>query len=663
MKSELNVVRGLYAAIFSDLCALHPTITQELSRDLSRLHNADLSSGLPLYTITLPSMSKFLERSLDEGHLLNKRPPFLGAKSRADIRPQFLFGLFSLVFSSDGTLRVDADVSAIASLRQVFLAVKKLRIDCEERYVNDAISSFREIERSLPASRDLTWDHDDPTWDRPSGHPIWGDCYDGNGTNNMFDTDSVYRHHLDPDWSRFRSFAARIVSQFGLVDAYLLDPKHGPGAVSESTSGTKYDFRFWTRRLESVFPYDWFGAPSSEHVHSFVYREFPSRLLAVPKTQSGPRLIAAEPSAHQWMQGAIQRWLEDRIEVTPLRHSIDFRSQDASQRLAMEGSRTQAYATVDLSSASDRLSTRLVDYLFQGNRSLLECLHACRTRAVSIDSEKDLILLRKFSTQGSACTFPVQTIVFTLIAVWAVALTNGKMDTESTDSYFRQVRVFGDDIIIPTDAYEVLVSLLTTLLLKVNESKSFAHGKFREACGMDAYDGVDVTPAYFRQVYSPAATSLYSVIQCSNNFHKKGMWYTADYVLKTVPPQERIKIPVVDKDSGAFGIVSFSGGSTSHLPRRWNEKLHKEEVKVLSVAMQPKRIRGQGHGDLLQFFDQYKAHSLQIIDDDLETTPSTSLTNIPQYQVGQVFGLRSRKTTRWVGSEELPEAKGFQHIK
>lgn len=638
MKSVLTEVMGLYDAIFLDLVKQHPSIRSELERDISRLHDCADSSGLPFFTITLPSLGKYLHTCLDEERLVDPRPPLLGAKSKTDKRPKFLFGLWSNVYEPDGTLRSDLDISSIASMRQVFLAVKKLKLECEQGYVDKTIAEFRDIETSLPKSWDDTWDVDNPIWCRRDEHPLWGASTVDECQADMFDdSHTMLRLAFDPNWSGFRNFCARFSSQLGDFHPFELTsdgqpavrPKHGPGAVSDRTSYTKYDGRYWTYRLEPLFPYDWFGAPSSEHLDYVQYREFPSQLIAVPKTQSGPRLIAKEPTAHQWIQGSIRQWLEDRLKRSILRYSVDFRDQSASQRLTLEASITRSHATVDLSSASDRLSTRLVEYVLQGNHSLLDALHASRTRCVRM-LDGELMQLRKFATQGSACTFPVQTIVFSLLATWSVAISRDRFDWEDLVGFAKEVRVFGDDIIVPNDAYSVLTSLLATCGLKVSAPKSFSHGFFRESCGMDAYKGIDVTPAYCRQLYGPAPTSLESVIECSNNFFRKGWWHTADYLQKTVPSQELQKLRVVGPDSGAFGLLSFVGDSVSHLPRRWNRDTHVWEAKVLMVATATKRTRGQGHGDLLQFF--------------IEDPASAAFT---KYEGGQVSGLRQRKLTKW----------------
>lgn len=677
MKSEYESVLDLALHILADIVDTDPAIhediplqlfVEECARDLHRIEDLFDSGGLSFFTITLPICAKWLEKSLDAGFLLNPRPHLMGAKSKVDSRPKFLWVLWRKIFEEDGTLRLIDVADYVGSLRQILMFAKKLRIQCHDRFTNEAIDTFREIERSLPAPWDHTWDDDHPRWTRRFGHPLWGRPRGERNQTDMFDSDPMHGLDLDLDWEGFGSFTARIVSQFGEVDhfglnlsdldatvglepnasidPYVLSPKHGPGAVSDKHDGTKYDHKFWSNRLEQVFPYDFFGSPNSGFADDVHYREFPSRLHAVPKTATGPRLIASEPTAHQWVQGALARWLEDKLRSKDciLHECIDFRNQSASRELAREASASGSHATVDLSSASDRLTCRLVEYCFQANRSLLDAMHACRTRAVllsPVGDDSDIILLRKFATQGSALTFPVQTVIFTMIAIWSVALARGVKEYSAIKELAKEVRVFGDDIIIPTDGYPVLVRMLSSLALRVNVHKSFSLGKFRESCGMDAYDGVDVTPAYCRQLYDPAPESLVSVLQQANNFYRKGYWQAANFLLETIPEAELRLLPFVRQDSGTLGIATGSGDSCDHLPRRWNKDLQRAEVKTITVEAKPSYKRGKGHGDLTQFFYAFRHNE--------------SLTDITPYKGGQIATLRHRKVVRWVPADEAGE--------
>jgi hypothetical protein len=58
--------------------------------------------------------------------------------------------------------------------------------------------------------------------------------------------------------------------------------------------------------------------------------------------------------------------------------------------------------------------------------------------------------------------------------------------------------VFGDDIIVPSECAEFVIDDLESFGLLVNRTKSFWRGAFRESCGVDAYNGVDVTPVRWK---------------------------------------------------------------------------------------------------------------------------------------------------------------------
>jgi hypothetical protein len=99
---------------------------------------------------------------------------------------------------------------------------------------------------------------------------------------------------------------------------------------------------------------------------------------------------------------------------------------------------------------------------------------------------------------GNGFTFPLQTVIFAC-AIRAVYQLMG------FDSYCprTQFGVFGDDLIVRKEAYAFLVRALTKLGFKVNDSKSFNTGSFRESCGHDWYAGTFVRGVYIRSLETP----------------------------------------------------------------------------------------------------------------------------------------------------------------
>lgn len=620
---ELHVVVDVAKALLQDFRMHHPTYSAiEMERDMSHIVKMAQYRGMAYFTITLPACADVLHSTLESGEFpTGHRNPSLGKRSPSDRRPRFMGGIYELILDEYAMLRQDADTLAIASLRQFYLFAKKLKLECKESAREKALHTFRLIEQSLPAPNPQTFEVDIPHWKPRHGHPLWGAVPMADPEPSLLGSPvDLYGGIEGEAWDRLHCLVRRLGVQLGELDPYSIQPKHGPGATYDR-EGIKDDFTFWPWKLQQVFPYDWHASYNyghvpfaeevgcSESVRQPLEREFPSRVLSVPKTQKGPRLIAAEPSAHQWIQGGIQRWLEERVKRTVLGRSINFSNQNPSRELALKASKEGTHSTIDLSSASDRLSCRLVEYVFQANITLLDALHASRTRYTEV-CEGDYLVLRKFATQGSACTFPVQTIVYATLALFAVLEARG-LDQESlsfdelASLAEDEVCVFGDDIIVASDASELLVRILSSCGLSVNASKSFFSGKFRESCGMDAYDGHDVTPAYYRHIATSAAPeSIVSSVECSNNFFKRGYWHTANVITTTFAGFSKL-IPVTAVGSGLLGVESYCGTSLGHLKEsdrcKAAEALQTPHILVLDMSASKAVREHQVDGQLASF--------------------------------------------------------------
>jgi hypothetical protein len=324
----------------------------------------------------------------------------------------------------------------------------------------------------------------------------------------------------------------------------------------------------------------------------------------------GPRLIAAEPACNQWCQQNVYDYIRSHLQSVGSRlgRSIDFRRQDLSGASALSASGSRSHATIDLKDASDRLSTWHVQAMFRANLTLLNAMAASRTRYLRNDIDRrqpTIHKLRKFATMGSALTFPVQSIAFCIIALTACCYARNK-GAEHWADFCTEVRVFGDDIIIPDWAYTTMLELLEHLQFKVNTSKSFAGKNFRESCGVDGFQGYDVTPVKvktFADADRPG--SVISAVDTSNLFHKKGMWRTAQALRSSVDGLASRLIPIVQTGSGFWGDESFVGHSLQHLKRRWNYDYQRMETR----AYQPKAVkressRFEGYANLLQYFTE-----------------------------------------------------------
>ncbi len=458
MKSQFD----LHSALIEDQLAL---LGISAHRDLLAFRSRCEKEGVAFMTISLPKLGKDLERSLELGALSDDL--FAGFKRRGgrsnDKRPQFLGDLFGRIFHTDGTLLDSPDVSAIRAIRQIAGFHGKLKELCSEERLSQAYDAFIETDKQIahaPAT------HHDYSWFADVSHRIWGRAIGDVSTRIMQDE---------------------------------IIPKHGPGVVSDKlTSNGKYRDLSWTERLNRIFPIEKYVLPGYsffEELDEFpLYspaQELPSRVIPVPKTQEKPRIIAAEPSYLQKMQQGILTLMTKRLGDHPY---IGWLDQSRNRELAKIASRDRSLSTLDLSEASDRVSWRLVKNLIRFNEYFLNCVQVTRTTSAELPSG-ERILLRKFATMGSALCFPIESMVFWTIVVMAVAKDRGEYlpSTWTLKSLEGRASVYGDDIIVPREHTQSVIELLELFGLKVNYSKSFTESNFRESCGAEFYNGIDIS--------------------------------------------------------------------------------------------------------------------------------------------------------------------------
>ncbi|UJQ85424.1 MAG: putative replicase protein [Alehxovirus pseudonemorisvicinum] len=631
-KSYVHWFLGLYRSILKDIEMSIPSLRVDCERDYKRLLSAVDSHGIPFIMDTMVSFAKHLDRCLADGRLTPTGLCHFGPYRRGVAVPRLFKGLLLRVFYADGELRPDPDVGSIRFLRQLLLCLKNFTISCPNSRIYESVQEFirTDDEVRLPS---LSWDdvclNSSSAYDLQFGDlvlpelPLFpGQNLGGEGIP------SIGRETL----SAVQLTADIVTSFLGRFDPLEWRTRHGPGAVSDlrGNSINKYDFPSWNDRLETVFPFaDFAFANYGDWAHSLQHEDWfnecktstepTSRLIAVPKTYRAPRLIASEPCAHQWCQQSVRDYLMSRIADTPISPAITFRDQSVNGRAAAGASHSGSHATIDLSSASDRISCWVIERLFRRSTTLLSALHSCRTRWITQDLDKrcpDRKRLRKFSTMGSAVTFPVQTILFSVIAVGATLNKRGIRPTiRSIRKVSQEVQVFGDDIIVPIDSWELTRDILTAFGLKVNVDKTFGTGKFRESCGTDAYDGHTVSKVSVLRM--PAVTkpeSVLSAVDSHNNLFINGYFEAASYIKKTVEAVGRYVFPSVASDSGLLGWWSFGIPDNSHLKTRWNARLCRTEYRCTRPSARTSRIPTGRASLMLQYYTETRPGSLVIGD-------------------------------------------------
>lgn len=617
-RTELVASLPLHAALIKDIAAYDGSLRTDLEKDLFRLKAITETRGLPFMMIDMPEAGKVVDFSLSRGVILWDRLP--ESFGKANPYPKFLGSLFSRVFSEDGALLPGVDPNHIFFLRQVLYLAKKVRKDCSDAAVLEEVNNFYKVDANLRIPS-LSW-----AGDRLRDHAYHGDHLDPNGQVRVAFTDGwrgtsdfvEYRDECPHALLRkLQAVSDAAICGFPEFDWRTITPRHGPGAVADAKSGTdKYLFPTWPSKLDGVFPYQYF-AQSREDLHLEVDHEVSlnepaAKLLAVPKTLKAPRLIASEPIAHQYIQLGMMRWFREHLPK-PLRASIDFLDQQPSRAACVAASIHGTFATVDLSAASDRLSCWTVERVFRINPSILDALHACRTRSLRNATgvgEPYFLVLKKFAAMGSGTTFPVQSIVYAIVAWTAILYEAGReVNYKNLMWAAKRTRVFGDDIILPSHAVPSLALLLRHLQLQVNVMKTHYKGHFRESCGMDAYDGVDVTPLYVRDLeLGSTADSLISWVDVCNNAYTQGLWHLSETMYLTIPPKVRELLPLTKGEMGCISIRCYN----PPLPKkvRFNPHLHREEVLGLVVQGGSERRRRDSHQSLLQYFVEQPAQEI-----------------------------------------------------
>lgn len=204
--------------------------------------------------------------------------------------------------------------------------------------------------------------------------------------------------------------------------------------------------------------------------------------FTVPKTALTLRACAKEPSLNGFYQLGVGRILRKRLKD---RAGIDLeRGQDIHRQVACEASRTGLFSTIDLSSASDCLSTSLVRLCLPPLwHDALSDLRSPFTLVRGKGKKDRWYRLEKFSSMGNGFTFELETLIFLslILALDPQGLIPG-----------HNVFVYGDDIIVPHEHTNDVIQALRFCGFTPNVKKTFTEGPFRESCGGDFYNGESV---------------------------------------------------------------------------------------------------------------------------------------------------------------------------
>lgn len=302
--------------------------------------------------------------------------------------------------------------------------------------------------------------------------------------------------------------------------------------------------------------------PHWDYLHNCKVTDY-GKLAFVPKDAKTDRTIETQPSVNAFIQIGVGKWIKQRL----LEHGCDlYHGQAKNAEMARKGSIDGSYATIDLSSASDTISYMLVlDLLPPEWFSLLDAI-----RTPSVTYRKEVIPLEKFSAMGNGTTFELESLIF-----YAICCVESGHD----------VHCYGDDIIVPAGDAQRVMQRLVSCGFEVNTNKSYWTGRFRESCGKDFFDGVDVRPCYVKGLLS-----VKELFRLHNFFFRRGQQYMADQCLRFLP---RRYLSMTGPDGFGDGhLLSLTPQLVPHgRSQGWGGYTFRTHVK------RPRSVRGTLRGD------------------------------------------------------------------
>lgn len=610
MKSPIVLLEGLLI----DIKRLNPDV-QGLDRDLSTIKKRFENEGYGFLTVALPALDASLTRALSTGKFACPIG-FKLAKGKAI--PRFLSGMLSKVFEpSSGTLKDNPDISVLKCVRNVLMLFKKMRLspEHEDKLHAAAVDSFYECDTK--AGQVVIPDRLLVHIQRVSKLIL-------NTLTNKDVENAVYRHgpgsveegyRANQKWKALSNSLWKgdfDSSDFGFdVQTYshirYQNTLHRVSDNDKPQDRKKLSDRCGgnnglRRNLRGIPLF--IGASRSR-----------ARLITVLKNSTSRRTITIEPMLNQFVQQGLNTLVRESIrECRVLSNCLALSDQTVNQRLALEGSLTDDWATIDLKSASDLMSVKLVEAVFGHHGRFFDHMMDCRSSQVYSD-RKEAEHLRKFAGMGNALTFPVQSVCFAAISIAAILDSEGSSPSYwNTRRASRRIRVYGDDIIVSRKYAHQVVDWLHNFGLIVNVKKSFLEGNFKESCGVDAFKGVDVTPLYIKHRPDESSTDpsiIAGLVALSNHMWMEGL-YTASTCLKDEVERRLEKtLPLVSKDSGLLGWHSRI--DSSHVTK-WCKKTHQFLIRAGALFPIKRKDVIDGYAALLKYFCTAKSYTLDNAD-------------------------------------------------
>lgn len=615
LKSPVTLLRDL----FIDLKRLHPDV-RDLDRDFQTIEKRTKGEGFSFLAKTLPELFDSVLNGIETGQFTCPRH---FKKQRGAAIPHFFKGMLCKIFDPEtGVLLETRDPGVLKSIYQVCALYKKSIVDDEasDKLDDKAYSEFFSTDAEICQLTD----------------------------SQMLDAIARVSYHILPNLT---------------VGLDQVVGSHGPGAVYEGVKGNqKWEYLYNELRKGSPvvdFGFDLFVAPfydclshhrgnlrSTSALFSAPSSRSIAKLSCVPKNSTSKRTITVEPLMHVFMQKGLMEHLRDCIKrCSILSPCLDINDQSKNQNLAKVGSLTGKWSTIDLKSASDLLSVNLVETVFGRDQEFLDLMLDFRSQYVQC--KDNVVRIKKFAGMGNALTFPVQSVVYAVVMMAAILIArNTRITGKSVKAASRCIQVYGDDLIVHTEYMTQVCSALHRVGLKVNPKKSFSNGRFRESCGADYLDGVNVTPIrlkYHPRLISTDSRAVTNLIHASNESFRQCYYRFSDSLRKLVEGFLG-PLPLVREESQALGWHTRMNATTL---TKWCRHTHQFLFKGTVVRERKVKDPLSGYAALLKFYLSPRIN---------EGVDRTSWLDLPMGRLGshlQESSVRyhTKVSRRWVAAQ------------
>lgn len=211
-----------------------------------------------------------------------------------------------------------------------------------------------------------------------------------------------------------------------------------------------------------------------------------ANLRFVAKNAKISRVIIVGQNVNQAFERAGGIHIRTRLKYRGI--NLDTRDRDHFY-LAYEASLLRNYCTHDVKNSSNSLHRALFKRILP--REWFEYLDTIRTKSVTVGPNDVPYTLQMFMGNGNGFCFELQTAFYAALIRVVSVVMGSPLD-------YRDIFVFGDDMIYPQSFYHTMVKYLDVLGITTNTTKTFHDGSFYESCGGEFYHGHDVKPIHLK---------------------------------------------------------------------------------------------------------------------------------------------------------------------